>query len=54
MITKITITIMIEVKTDQLIPTRRPNQVIIRKNSKTCHTEDFAVLVDHRVKSKKT
>ena len=41
------------IQTDHLIPTRRPDLIIINKKKKrTCKIVDFAVLADHRIKLK--
>ena len=40
----------VEVETDDLIPARRPDQVIINKKERTYRTVDFAVQTDHRIK----
>ena len=41
------------IQTDHLIPTRRPdNLVIVNKKKRTNRTEDFAVPVDHGVRIK--
>ena len=37
-----------EIKTDNLIPIRRPDLELIQKKSWTCRIENFAVPVDHR------
>ena len=43
----------LEIKTDHLIPARRPNQEIINENQKrTCRIVDFTVSADHREKIK--
>ena len=42
-----------EIKTDHLIPARRPELVLIGKK-KTCLLVDFAVPADHRVKIKES
>ena len=41
-----------EIKTDHLIPARRPDLVLIDKKERTCQLVDFAVPADHRVKLK--
>ena len=41
-----------EIKTDQLIPVRRSDLVLINKKERTCQLVDFAVPADHRVKLK--
>ena len=41
-----------EIKTDNLIPARRPDLVLINKKERTCQLVDFAVPADHRVKLK--
>ena len=41
-----------EIKTDHLIPARRPDLVLINKKERTCQLVDFAVPADHRVKLK--
>ena len=41
-----------EIKTDPLIPARRPNLVLINKKEITCQLVDFAVPADDRVKLK--
>ena len=44
------------IQTDQLIPARRPNLIIINKKKKkkkrNCKIVDFAVPADHRIKLK--
>ena len=42
------------VQTDHLIPTRRPDLIIInnKKKKRTCKIVDFSVSVDHRIKLK--
>ena len=46
------------IQTDQLIPARRPDLIIInkkkkkRKKKRTCKIVDFAVPADHRIKQK--
>ena len=42
-----------EIQTDNLIPTRRRNLVIIYKKKKTRRTVDFAAAANHKVKIKK-
>ena len=41
-----------EIKTDHLIPARRPDLVLINKKERTCQLVDFAVPEDYRVKQK--
>ena len=41
-----------EIQTDQLIPAKRPDQILI--NKKTCLLVDFAVTADHRMKIKES
>ena len=41
-----------EIKTDHLIPARRPDLVLINKKERPCHLVDFAVPTDRRVKLK--
>ena len=41
-----------EIQTDHLITARRPDLVLINKKERTCHSVDFAVPADHRVKLK--
>ena len=41
-----------EIKTDHLIPARRPDLMIIKKKRRTRQIVDFAVTADYRVKSK--
>ena len=41
-----------EIKTDHLIPARRPDLVLINKKKRMCQLVDFAVPADHRVKLK--
>ena len=41
-----------KIKTDYLIPSRRPDTALISKEKRTCHQVDFAVLVEYRVKMK--
>ena len=43
-----------EIQTNYPIPTRRPDQVLIKKKKRTCHLVDFAVPVNHRVKMKES
>ena len=43
-----------DIQTDHLISARRPDLIIINKKERTCRIVDFAVPVDHRVKSKKS
>ena len=38
--------------TDDLIPVRRPDLIIINKKERSCRIVDFAVPADHRVKLK--
>ena len=40
------------IQTDLLIPTRRPNLIIINKKKRTCKIVDFAVPAYHRIKLK--
>ena len=41
------------IQTDNLIPARRPDLIIIKKKKKrTCKIVDFAVPADHRIKLK--
>ena len=40
------------IQTEHLIPTRRPNLIIINKKKRTCKIVDFAVPADHRIKLK--
>ena len=40
------------IQTDHLIPTRRPDLIIINKKKRTCKIVDFAVPANHRVKLK--
>ena len=40
------------IRKDNLIPVRRPDIVLIIKKKGTCHLTDFAVQVDHKVKTK--
>ena len=40
------------IQTDHLIPTRRPDLIIINKKKRTCKIVDFAVPADHRIKLK--
>ncbi len=37
------------IQTDQLIPARRPDLIIINKKKRICKTVDFAVPADHRI-----
>ena len=39
-----------EIQTDHLIPTRRPDQVLINKNEEICQQVYFTVPADHKVK----
>ena len=39
-----------ELDTDQLIPGRRPDQILINKKKITCHWVDFAVPADRKMK----
>ena len=41
-----------DIQTDHLIPTRRPDLIIINKIKRTCKIVDFAVPADHRIKLK--
>ena len=41
-----------EIKTDHLIPARRPDLVLINKKERTCQLVDFAVPANHWVKLK--
>ena len=43
-----------EIQIDDLIPTWRPDLVIINKKKRICRILDFAALVDHRVKTKES
>ena len=40
------------IQTDQLIPARTPDLIIINKKIRTCKIVDFAVPADHRIKLK--
>ena len=40
------------IKTDHLIPTRRPDLIIINKKKRICKIIDFAVPADHRINLK--
>ena len=40
------------IQTDHLIPTRRPDLIIINKKERTCKIVEFAVPADHRIKQK--
>ena len=40
------------IKTDYLIPTRRPDLIIINKNKRICKIVDFTVPEDHRINLK--
>ena len=40
------------IQTDNLIPARRPDLIIIDKKMRTCKIVDFAVPADHRIKLK--
>ena len=40
------------IQTDYLIPTRRPDLIIINEKKRTCKIVDFAVPADHRIKLK--
>ena len=42
-----------EIQTDELIPVRRPDRVLIKKKKWTCNRVDFAVPAVHRAKMKK-
>ena len=44
--------IIIIIQTDHLIPTRRPDLIIINKRKRICKIVDFAVPVDHRINLK--
>ena len=48
--------ILRHIQTNNLIPTRTPDQVLInkRKKKRTCHLVDFVVSVDQRLKIKKS
>ena len=39
-----------DIDTDQLIPARRPNLIIINKKKRICKIVYFALPVDHRIK----
>ena len=41
-----------EIKTDHLIPARRPYLVLINKKKRICQLVDFAIPANHRVKMK--
>ena len=38
-----------KIQIDHLIPTRRPDCIIINKKKRICKFVDFAVLADHRI-----
>ena len=40
------------IQTDQLIPVRRPDLIIINKKKRICKIVDFSVLADHRINLK--
>ena len=40
------------IQTGHLIPTRRPDLIVINKKKRTCKIVDFAVPADHRIKQK--
>ena len=40
------------IQTDQLIPARRPDFIIINKKKRICKVVDFAVPADHRINLK--
>ena len=40
------------IQTDHLIPTRRPDLIIINKRKRICKIDDFSVLADHRINLK--
>ena len=42
------------IQTDQLIPARRPDHIIINKKKRSCKIVDFAVLADHRINLKES
>ena len=42
-----------EIQTDHKIPARRPDLMIINKKKRTRHLVDFAIPMNHRVKTKK-
>ena len=43
-----------EIKTDHPILTRRSDLVLINKNRRTCHSENFAIPTEHRMKMKES
>ena len=43
-----------KIQTDHLISARRPDIVMINKNSRTCRIVDFAVSADHKTKLKES
>ena len=43
-----------KIKSDKRIPFRRPGLMLINKDERKCHPVDYAVLADHRVKSKES
>ena len=40
----------VEIQTDHLISTRRPDLIIINKKERTCRIVNFAVPAEHRLK----
>ena len=42
------------IQTDHLIPTRRPDLIIINKRKRICKIVDFAVPADHRINLKES
>ena len=42
------------IQTDQLIPARRPDLIIINKRKRICNIVDFAVPADHRINLKES
>ena len=42
----------VNIQTDHLIPTRRPDLIIMNQKKRTCKIVDFAVQADHRIKLK--